>query len=456
MEHLTEGTKEWNELAHYLLASGNNDPAFDAVARNYFKGDETVGESALAKFRAEGGKFADLNEQEQLFLTELIAHETEVLFGSERMLRRIAKEKRSLAKRLLERIEDFFRILKMSKEERKAFVKLEQARACLEKALLAAGETREDGKILQRSAIKLNDYEVFGIKSLNDYVGVQKAVLKKLLEEGFFSDGRNIIVNNDSGMEIEITKDGIKETLGKGKRFEELPRKLKELKISTIRTLPRLIETAQLVKDNSPNVHKNTSDLKYAYLSNEITVQTDNGNEDYIVTIAVRKSRQKNKFWIHEIRTTKSEQRLSSSGDVNPEQEYNKTVAHEQIVAQKSYSVKPDAKKSKADADFESFSAEDFFREAANKSAGRSVSEVVGESEKSANAPEAPLAPKKRGLSEGQAKKLEANYVNHKTFSRKEVAEVVDSITRKHLDFGEDYGVLIGKGRQEAAKRFFA
>ena len=80
----------------------------------------------------------------------------------------------------------------MSKEERKAFVKLEQARACLEKALLAVGETREDGKILQRSAIKLNDYEVFGIKSLNDYVGVQKAVLKKLLEEGFFSDGRNI------------------------------------------------------------------------------------------------------------------------------------------------------------------------------------------------------------------------------------------------------------------------
>ena len=125
-------------------------------------------------------------------------------------------------------------------------------------------------------------------------------------------------------MEIEITKDGIKETLGKGKRFEELPRKLKKLKISKIRTLPHLIETAQLVKDNSPNVHKKTSALKYAYLSNEITVQTDNGNEDYIVTIAVRKSRQKNKFWIHEIRTTKSEQRLSSSGDVNPEQEYNK------------------------------------------------------------------------------------------------------------------------------------
>lgn len=126
------------------------------------------------------------------------------------------------------------------------------------------------------------------------------------------------------------------------------------------------------------------------------------------------------------------------------------------IIPQETDSVKPDAKKSKADADFESFSAEDFFREAANKSEGRSVSQVLGESEKSPNIPEAPKTAKKRGLSEGQAKKLEANYVNHKTFSRKEVAEVVDSITRKHLDFGEDYGVLIGKGRQEASKRFFA
>ena len=128
------------------------------------------------------------------------------------------------------------------------------------------------------------------------------------------------------------------------------------------------------------------------------------------------------------------------------------STATKNSIHQNGDSVKPDAKKSKADADFESFSAEDFFREAA----ARSVSEVVGESEKSANAPEAPRAAKKRGLSEGQAKKLEANYVNHKTFSRREVAEVVDSITRKHLDFGEDYGVLIGKGRQEAAKRFFA
>ncbi|MBQ8399463.1 MAG: hypothetical protein IJX08_05770, partial [Clostridia bacterium] len=163
VEHLTEGTEEWETLAHFLLSSGNSDPAFEAVARNYFKGDETVGESALAKFRAEGGTFAELNEQEQLFLTELIAHETEVLFGSERMLKRLAKEKRSLAKRLLERIEDFFRILKMNKEERKAFVKLETARGYLEKALWAAGDARKKGDSVtenDESVVEKGDYVV--------------------------------------------------------------------------------------------------------------------------------------------------------------------------------------------------------------------------------------------------------------------------------------------------------
>ena len=171
VEHLTEGTKDWETLAHFLLSSGNSDPAFEAVARNYFKGDETVGESALAKFRAEGGAFADLNEQEQLFLAELIAHETEVLFGSERMLKRLAKEKRSLAKRLLERIEDFFRIIKMSKEERKAFVKPETARGYLEKALWAAGSNaKTEQKTLRYSFDEYSDKQKENWKSSNRIV----------------------------------------------------------------------------------------------------------------------------------------------------------------------------------------------------------------------------------------------------------------------------------------------
>ena len=92
------------------------------------------------------------------------------------------------------------------------------------------------------------------------------------------------------------------------------------MKLETIRSLLDLIKTAHLVNNNVPNL------------------STDTG--EYTVTITVRKSQQKNKFWMHEIRITKKEQGLSSSGDVNPQQEYNKTLAHKGIVSQDPDSVK--------------------------------------------------------------------------------------------------------------------
>ena len=148
----------------------------------------------------------------------------------------------------------------------------------------------------------------FGIKTLNDYLGVQKSVLKTLSDEGFFSNNRNIITNKSSGIVVEITKDGIKETLGPGMRFEKLPRALKELKLSTIRSLPALIESAHLDKDNVPNDHNPRSKLTYAYLSKKITLDNGNNKSQYVVSIGIRKSTEKNKFWMHEIRTKKKDQ----------------------------------------------------------------------------------------------------------------------------------------------------
>ena len=175
----------------------------------------------------------------------------------------------------------------------------------------------------------------FGIKSINDYIGVQKAVISTLEKDGFFSNGKNIIINADSNMVVEITKDGIRETLGPEMRFEKLPRVLKELKLLTIKDLPQLIETSTLSADNVKNRKNPTSELKYAYLTKDIAMQNGKDVETYTVTITVRKSTQKNKFWVHEIRTTKKEQGLSSSTDANPQQEYNKTLAHADNISQK-------------------------------------------------------------------------------------------------------------------------
>ena len=54
-----------------------------------------------------------------------------------------------------------------------------------------------------------------------------------------------------------------------------------------------------------------------------------------------------------------------------------------------------------------------------------------------------------------QRKKL-AKTKFEKSQIRGEITAAIDAVLAEHLDFGEDYGVLIGKGRQEAAERFFA
>ena len=176
----------------------------------------------------------------------------------------------------------------------------------------------------------------FGIKSINDYIGVQKAVISTLTAEGFFDNGANIVTNQHSGMIVEITKDGTRETFGPGMRFEKLPSDLKRLKLATVRSLPEIIKTADVVELNAINHHSKRSSVGYAYL--ESTVSVD--GKEYNVTVTVRRSPQKNKFWIHEIRAEKKEQGLSSSEDISRQQEYNKTLVPAERVPQTDSNVK--------------------------------------------------------------------------------------------------------------------
>ena len=122
---------------------------------------------------------------------------------------------------------------------------------------------------------------------MNDYIGVQKRVLPILEAENYFQ----VVRNNESGMDIHITKKGIKETLGSGKRFQNLPRKLKELKITVLRSLPDIIRTSHLVRDEVPNEHKNSP--SYAYFTTPVSI---NGIVFY-VKLTIQKTSYKNKFW---------------------------------------------------------------------------------------------------------------------------------------------------------------
>ena len=130
----------------------------------------------------------------------------------------------------------------------------------------------------------------YGIEQkMNDYIGLQKIILPVLEKEGLFRE----VINEESGMSIEITKKGIKETLGSGTRFQNLPRKLKELKIATLRSIPNLLSVAHLVRDNVPNSHGNAS--RYAYF----IVCVEMKGVLFNVRMSVQKSSAKNKFWLH-------------------------------------------------------------------------------------------------------------------------------------------------------------
>lgn len=127
----------------------------------------------------------------------------------------------------------------------------------------------------------------------NDYVGLQKKIVSVLKEEKYLDN--NQVVNRKSGMIIKITAKGIKETLGKGKRFQNLPKTIKQLKVATLRYLPHIIETGNVLEDNVPNIHGENALFAYIFQ----TVKID--NVEYGVRVAIKKRISDNVFWIHNI-----------------------------------------------------------------------------------------------------------------------------------------------------------
>lgn len=119
-------------------------------------------------------------------------------------------------------------------------------------------------------------------------------------------------------------------------------------------------------------------------------------------------------------------------------------VLSKNSIHQNGDSVKPDAKKSKADADFESFDAEDFFYEAEREKrlAEMDLKNVLPNREKSESADK---APKRKKLAETKFEKSQI---------RGEITAAIDAVLAEHLDFGEDFGRLIGKGGRKLLKDF--
>lgn len=129
----------------------------------------------------------------------------------------------------------------------------------------------------------------------------KKKVVSKLKTDNFFnSNNRNIIVNVDTNIVVEISSSGINETLSTDKRYATLPRKIKIAKISSIRSLPELIKYAEIVRNEKDN--KKRKGVSFVVLEHPITIDS----ESYNVEIKIRKTAQNNKFYIHQLSLNKN------------------------------------------------------------------------------------------------------------------------------------------------------
>ncbi len=205
--------------------------------------------------------------------------------------------------------------------QRTARVREAIERAKAKKDAEAQKNTAEDGGEEKRSFSsefeqKTNDS--FGISKPRDSVHVQKQVMKTLVKEGFFKDAehrRTVVVNKDSGMEVEINRSGIEETFDH-KNFGSRGRFIRIAKLATIRQIDEAIEKGKLVKDDVANEHDSKDfNKRFAY----IEYQTVIDGSPVVLKLSIKKSQQKNKFWVHSIYVQKNatERRKNTKNSVD-------------------------------------------------------------------------------------------------------------------------------------------
>lgn len=222
-----------------------------------------------------------------------------------------------------------------AKEYRDGFVKSESADSSESASFMPENESvlpdlsAADGETDENvdADIQYTDDEVvdsFDITDINDYVHVQKQVISTLKSESFFTDegGTSTTVTNaNSGMVVEVNTGSMREAFN-DKNFKRVSKTLKIAKLATIRDIPALIKNGTLVDDDVENIHKPESNVKYAYIENNVLI---NG-KPATIKIAIRKSPRKNKFWVHTIDIKNTDGSLLTRTENGSEVSYQTSV----------------------------------------------------------------------------------------------------------------------------------
>ena len=147
---------------------------------------------------------------------------------------------------------------------------------------------------------------------LKDYIHVQKTVIKALNDRGFFDNNHNIVVNADTDIVVDIGRSGIRETFSTERRYAQLPMDKKRAKLAVLTKLPEMIKFAEVENPGENNRHGGSS--KFLVLKHPATID----GKEYSVTLRIKLTPQKNKFYIHDM-TLFNQNKNETNSSIAPE-----------------------------------------------------------------------------------------------------------------------------------------
>ena len=181
----------------------------------------------------------------------------------------------------------------------------------------------------------LNNYGITDIYSSSNVVN---GIVGKI-KDTFLSTADNVrpILNEETGLHIEVWKRGIDETFRKGKYYPALSDEMKIAKIASVEHLPELIRTGTVRAPEKGNFKNATYKSSFVYLKNEIEI----GGKEYLVTMDIKKlPDNSNRFYIHDIKIKEATSAQRDSSLSGPPSSGNQLVAPINSIPQAADGVK--------------------------------------------------------------------------------------------------------------------
>lgn len=242
IEHFTEGTKEWADYAQFVLNNTDTSTAIESVLKKGYgisQSDvETLNESLSS------GK---LTEKQKLLVSEIMATQSETLFGNEQMIKKLTSENKTLASKIADKIKKFISVLKAKTPEEKQLIQmLSKAQKLFESALKNAGNVNSTKTAKPKFSIKeINGKKIVVIDTdQHIFDGVRKedfaGVVKQYMRDNF----RGKIIN---GVEFNAVSENEYTYSKDTNRISNKKPELYDSKMRAVTELNNIIQTGKFI-----------------------------------------------------------------------------------------------------------------------------------------------------------------------------------------------------------------